>query len=290
MTTGALRAAPLGLALLGAAAHAAVVQVDESAFSGFELRFGFEEFTPNSDVVETQLERLGVRFSSTSNGGVPVEPYSDYSTEFVDFALGAGAGANGLIHDNDGEAIEFDPPVTRVGFLFGSNVPVDVPITVSRGGVGTSFHLVVAEDQLEFFGFEDPQGIDEIGFGTELNGPSSSQIDELRFEWDPGGSVTRIGPGAFSGSEAVLGFEAFTPDVDIVSDQFSGVTFFNQTDGGWPVESYSGYSDALVDFALGAGRAPTDSSTGTLVRRSASTRRSRGPASCSARTSMSGCR
>jgi hypothetical protein len=249
-----LHSAPLVLVLLVGGAQAAVVQVDESAFSGFELRLGFEEFIAATDEVSTQFAGLGVTFNDDINRWI-VEPHTNYGTALANFALGAGAGANGLLHRNNNEEILFDPPVTRVGFLFGSSHDVDVPITVSRGGVGTPFHLVVAENQLAFFGFEDAQGIDKIAFGNETNDEFVSQLDELRFEWEPGGSVTRIGLGDFSGSEALIGFEDFTANTDVVSNQFAGagLTFFNQTDGGWPVEPHSDYGTEFVDVALDAG-------------------------------------
>jgi hypothetical protein len=255
MHVTALRAAPLALALLAGSAQAVVVAVDENAFAGVGPVLDFEEFTANVDVVESQFAGFGISFSSQSNGGWPVEPHSDYGSTFADAATAAGAGDNGLFHLNDGEAIVFDPPVTRVAFQFGSNVDVDVPITISRGGQQTgSFHLVVAENQLPFFGFQDPQGIDRIDFGTELNSEFVSQLDNVRFEREPTGSVALAGSGSFSNTGETLDFEAFTANVDVVSTQFSGLgVLFDSGAGGWSVEPHSDYGLTFADAATAAG-------------------------------------
>jgi hypothetical protein len=46
--------------------------------------------------------------------------------------------------------------VTRVGFLFGSNENIRVPVTISRAGLPTgSMPIVVPIETLRFFAFED---------------------------------------------------------------------------------------------------------------------------------------
>jgi hypothetical protein len=160
-----------------------VTRISQAEFSGSEAVIGFESFTANTDVVSNQFAGQGLTFFNEPDGGWPVEPYTDYSSEFVDVALDAGAGDNALFHLGEGEEIRFAPPVTRVGFLFGSNVDVRVPVAISRGGATTgSMPIVVPGDTLRLFAFEDAGGIDEIAFGADLNGGSVSQLDQLRFE------------------------------------------------------------------------------------------------------------
>ena len=247
---------PLAFALpflfAGTAALAAVSQVDETAFSGGEQVRDFEEFTPNSDVVDTQYAGVGVTFDSVS-GGWPVERHEGYGPTFAAAALAQGAGVQGLFHLNDGEEILFDPPVTRLGFQFGSNVPVSVPVTLFRGAAPLgSFDLVASGSELPFFGFEDPEGIDRIAFGVEQNNELVSQLDNLRFEREPTGSVALVGPEALAGAPPALDFEAFTPNLDFVLDQFPGVTF-DSVSGGWPVERHEGYGPTFAAAALAQG-------------------------------------
>lgn len=142
-----------------------------------------------------------------------------------------------------------------VGPVFGSNVGVNVPITLRRGGQQIeATNLIVSADDLAFFGFEDPQGIDQIDFGTELNSSFVSQLDNLRFERDPTGAVSLAGPAGFSDTEAVLDFEQFVPNSDVVSGQFSGLgAIFDSMGGGWPVEPHDDYGPDFAAAALDAG-------------------------------------
>jgi MYXO-CTERM domain-containing protein len=109
----------------------------------------------------------------------------------VNQALAVGAGQAGLFHQGTNEVIAFSPAVERVGFLFGSNQGIDVPVTVLPDGA--VFHLVVPINQLLFFGFEDSAGITSLTFGEEQIEPGTvSNLDNLRFESAPeapGGSL-----------------------------------------------------------------------------------------------------
>ncbi len=247
-----IRRAPLALVVLVATAHAAATPVGEAAFSGADPVRDFEEFASNA-VVSSQFAGVGVTFSSTA-GGWDVEPYSSYGPDLESEALALGLGDQGLIHQNQSEAIAFEPPVSRVGFRFGSNLDVHVAVTLRRGelAIGT-FDLIVSMDQMPFFGFEDLDGIDRVEFATEQNNEFVSQLDHLRFEREPTGSVLLIGPDDFSGEEAVLGFEALSSGT-IVTDQFQeqGVRF-DSAGLDWGVLSHSEYNPTFTSAALAQG-------------------------------------
>jgi len=173
----------LAFAALGAPASAQVTPVNLSAFSGNEYVLDFENLALGIQVMG-ELSGLGVVFDS-STGGWSTSPHSGYGGFFVTAAETAGAGAVGLLHNNSEEEILFTEPVVRVGFLFGSNVNVHVPVTFFRDGnqIGSA-NLVVSGDEIPFFGFEDPQGIDKVVFADEVNAMFVSQLDNLRFETD----------------------------------------------------------------------------------------------------------
>jgi len=70
----------------------------------------------------------------------------------------------------------FDERAERVGFYFGGNTANNVPIEIRRDGSSSgSFTLTSVSGPADgvtnwyFVGFEDPDGIDSIVFGEELN-------------------------------------------------------------------------------------------------------------------------
>jgi len=184
---------------LGAAASAQVTSIGVSAFSGNEEVLDFEAGADDAPVMG-QFSGLGVVFDS-STGGWLFEDHSDYSDPFATAAANAGAGVRGLVHLNQEEEILFPEPVIRVGFQFGANVGVRVPVTLFRGATQIgSLDLIVGSDQMPFFGFESLDGIDKVAFADELLGPPFySQLDNLRFETE----ATARGKGAKAGKALV---------------------------------------------------------------------------------------
>jgi hypothetical protein len=184
----------LGALALGVPATAQVTPVDLSAFSGNEAVLDFEGQSSSAQLMG-EFSGLGVVLDSDS-AGWQVDEHSGYGGAFAAAAEAAGAGVVGLLHANDGEEILFTEPVVRVGFLFGSNVDIDVPVTFFRGAVPIgAANLVVGASQIQFFGFEDPQGIDKVVFADEVNAGFVSQLDSLRFETE----ATAQGKGVKSG-------------------------------------------------------------------------------------------
>jgi hypothetical protein len=191
-----------------------VTPIGPAAFSGAEPIRDFEELLTDA-VIADEFSGVGATFSSGANGW-RVERYSAFGPDLTSEAIALGLGDRGLIHENHSHAIDFDPPVSRVGFHFGSNVDIEVPLTFYRGEaeIGT-FDLVVAMDEVPFFGFEDLDGIERVEFGTEQTGAFTAQLDDLRFEREPTGSVVLIGPDEFSDEAPVLGFEALSSEAAV---------------------------------------------------------------------------
>ena len=166
------------LVAIASSAGAAPVQVGIGAFSGSETVHDFEAYQGNVDILTNQLIGFGVTFNA-----IPIEPHIDYGSTFAN-AVKPFAGDKGLFQGlkAGGEVIAFTSPVTRVGFHFGSNVPVNVPFETYLGAVKTgSFNLNTAANTMPFFGFQDFAGIDRIVFLRETTHRFVSQIDNLRF-------------------------------------------------------------------------------------------------------------
>lgn len=166
---------------LATAAQAALVTVGEGAFAG-SVPIDFEGFA-GGDLITNQFSAQGLTVSSMA-----VELHNGYGLSFAT-AVAACCGERALLQGYDvttdssaADELTFATPVTRVGFHFGSNVAIDVPLDIYRGGTLLgSFSLTPPEDTMGFFGFEDLDGIDRLVFGLERNARFASQLDNLRF-------------------------------------------------------------------------------------------------------------
>lgn len=245
---------PITLLLALAPAGSGEAAVTEIGIDSFEdvTSLGFEELSPPTSVT-TQYQDLELTFEALAGAVCRSEAYASYSAELAAFASGLGLGERGLTIGGEAVEITFATPVQRVGFTVGSNAPVQVPVLVDGEGDPAAFTLSVAQNQIAFFGFEDPVGISSLRLGKEQTEEFLSMLDGLRFEREPTGSVERIAQDDFPPTPAPLDFEEFEEE-EQVAGQFAadGVTFSSRL-GSWAAARYDGYGDELVAVALATG-------------------------------------
>lgn len=145
---------------------------------------------------------LGVFFDDDNVTGTYAAQAGGYAyvSVPVEAANAAGAGMKPITCGSLPCTIAFDPPVLRVGFHWSKttydNQSGRSEVVFYRDGVATaSQDLIFRWDQLGFFGFEDPQGIDAIRV--------SDWVDLLRFAPEP-----ERAPGAAAAVAALIAIAA----------------------------------------------------------------------------------
>lgn len=170
---------------------AAPITIGLGDFSGGETVLSFEGYA-DWTLITNQFALSGVTFDSATYGGWYMQAYSNYGATLASNASGLGLGVTAIMHYNDSEEILFTTAVTRVGFYFGSNVNINVPVTLYMNGSPTgNFNLSPLANEMTFVGWEDPAGIDRIVFADEnLDLLAMSNLDGLRYE----GSISSAVP------------------------------------------------------------------------------------------------
>lgn len=166
---------------LVAPACAALVSVNQSAFSGAATVVGFEDLPGNANLVPVGY---GAGVGLSLSAGTRSYAHSAYGLPGVAAGLGnMGAtwgGGNGVLGAGFSLATAHD----LVGFTIGSNVDIQTVISAYRGNTLLGSQTVsVATGQFLFVGFQDMDGINRIVFGdnTRCTG-CVHQLDNVTFE------------------------------------------------------------------------------------------------------------
>ncbi|MFN0162185.1 MAG: PEP-CTERM sorting domain-containing protein [Burkholderiales bacterium] len=178
-----------------AAPASAVVVVGLGAFSGSATTITFEDTAGDfSQIPAGYGSAQGISMSARTL----TTAHAAYGTTLANVATAEGLGdiaaSYGCLGDC-GTGFSLAALQTRVGFWFGSNVPTsgDVVEVLRAGVVIGSFSLTAPQDDMEFIGFEDLAGIDQI----RIPGPDITcngciyQLDNVMFE--RGGAVPEPG-------------------------------------------------------------------------------------------------